>query len=278
MKAVRNSISAPRNDMFKSLLVSWNDSADKMTPAVSKQCAAGVVENALNRGEPRPSLVAQIAVDVGADIIEGDYAPGADLNSVDLSQRYTTSRTPVREALLLLEKEGLVTIPPRRRPRVVQFDVHDVREIYRTRCALLEFIASDVARKATDEDIARLEAIACQMATFHERGDNSAYLWSNVGFHDLNTDLSGNRTVKRIIDSLLLRTLPLRRLSLSTPEAIRLSLEDHQLLVRAYKSRDSNLAAAILRSNHMRSLARIEMRLAQYAVGEASLMAAAQVP
>lgn len=221
-----------------------------------------VVERALDIDGAKPSLVAQIGIEVGAEIIEGDRAPGDDLNSVDLSQRYSTSRTPVREALMLLEKEGLVVIPPRRRPRVVTFDVMDVREIYRTRCALLEFIAADVARKATEADIAQLDDICGRMAHFHEREDYRAYLWSNVSFHDLNTDLAGNRTVKRIIDSLLLRTLPLRRLSLSTGPAVRHSLEDHQLLVRAYRDRDPNLAAAILRSNHLRSLKRLEGSLA----------------
>ena len=47
--------------------------------------------------------------------------PGADLNSVELATRFGTSRTPVREALMLLEKEGLVEIPPRRRPRVCAY-------------------------------------------------------------------------------------------------------------------------------------------------------------
>ncbi|KMK64947.1 GntR family transcriptional regulator [Puniceibacterium sp. IMCC21224] len=247
--------------MLEDLIILSTDCSDGMTAERSRHCAMEVVERALNFDGVKPSLVSRIAVEVGAEIIEGDYTPGADLNSVDLSQRYSTSRTPVREALMLLEKEGLVVIPPRRRPRVVGFEVKDVREIYRTRCALLEFIAADVARKATTEDIAALEKICDRMAFFFQREDYHAYLWSNVSFHDFNTDLSGNRTVKRIIDSLLLRTLPLRRLSLSTGDAVKHSLEDHLLLVRAFKDRDPNLAAAILRSNHMRSLVRLEQRL-----------------
>ena len=58
----------------------------------------------------RPSLVSNIACDVAAEIIEGQRSPGDDLNSVELSRRFRTSRTPIREALMLLEKEGLVQI------------------------------------------------------------------------------------------------------------------------------------------------------------------------
>lgn len=74
----------------------------------------------LDLDEPRDSLVGKIAADIARAIADGDLLPGADLNSVELAARFGTSRTPVREALMLLEKEGLVEIPPRRRPRVAR--------------------------------------------------------------------------------------------------------------------------------------------------------------
>ena len=230
-----------------------------------------VVAAIMNAGDDRPSLVSRIAIELGAEIVECLHGPGADLNSVELSKRYSTSRTPVREALLLLEKEGLVTIPPRRRPRVTRYSAKDVREIYRTRCALLEFIAADVARHATDDDIDVLSGIGDEMRRAYVAEDTNGYVWANVGFHDLNTNLSRNRTVKRIIDSLLLRTLPLRRLSLSRPEWIGQSLQDHLHLIRAYRNRDPNLAAALLRSNHMRSLARLESQIGDQDAGAEDL-------
>ena len=78
-----------------------------------------MVRRTVAEAHDRPSLVTEIACDVGAEILEGIRAPGEDLNSVDLSRRYDTSRTPVREALMLLEKEGLIEVPPRRRPSVM---------------------------------------------------------------------------------------------------------------------------------------------------------------
>jgi DNA-binding GntR family transcriptional regulator len=80
--------------------------------------------------ERREPLVVRVATWVALGIIEGRLRPGSDLNSVDLSERFRTSRTPVREALMLLEQEGLVEIRARRRPRVAEFTLTKIREIY----------------------------------------------------------------------------------------------------------------------------------------------------
>ncbi len=96
------------------------------------------------------------------------------------------------------------------------------------------------------------------MARAYRAGRVSAFVWANVDFYDRNTLLANNRTVKRILDSLLLRTLRLRRLSLSQPGRMQLSFDDHTRLLKAYQDRDANLAAALMRSNHMSALAALE--------------------
>jgi DNA-binding GntR family transcriptional regulator len=88
--------------------------------------------------------------------------------------------------------------------------------------------------------------------------DLRASVWLSVEFHDANAGISRNSTVKRIIDSLLLRTLVIRRLSLSLPSRVEESLDDHIRLVSAYENRDPFLASAILRANHVGSLAAVE--------------------
>jgi len=222
-----------------------------------------VIRRVVAERHDRPSLVSQIACDVGAEIIEGLRLPNDDLNSVELSRRYKTSRTPIREALMLLEKEGLVDVPPRRRPRVASLQLNEIREIYRMRAALFELIAADVARHASNEDIAGLQTLLVAMERAQRAGDLNAYVWANVDFYDRNTQLANNRTVKRILDSLLLRTLGLRRLSLSQPGRLRQSFDDHGRLVQAYADRDPTLAAALIRSNHINALAAIEKYFAR---------------
>src|ERR1700710_3108269 len=122
----------------------------------SLEAAKAVVRRIVAEHHDRPSPVSEIACEIGAEIIEGLLLPDDDLNSVELSTRYKTSRTPIREALMLLEKERLVDIPPRRRPRVANPDITEIRDIYKTRAALLESIALDVVLNAANEQIGEL--------------------------------------------------------------------------------------------------------------------------
>ncbi len=232
--------------------------AAPMSREASLAQARAVIRAVVASRHDRPSLVAQIACEIGAEIVEGIIAPGQDLNTVELARRYHTSRTPVREALILLENEGLVDIPPRKRPRAHVPTIEEISEIYRTRTVLFELMATDLARRAKPEDIAVLREILERMKHAVELGDVVAYAWLSVEFHDHDTRMSGNATAKRIHDSLLLRTLATRRLSLSQPERLPKSFEDHVQLVKAYEANDAILAGAILRANHMAAAAAVE--------------------
>jgi DNA-binding GntR family transcriptional regulator len=234
-----------------------------MTAEESLAIAEATIRRIIAARDDRISLVTRIAIEVGAEIIEDVIRPGHDLNSVDLARRYATSRTPIREALMLLEKEGLVDIPPRRRPRVMTMNISMIREIYRTRGVLLEFVAADVAEKAEDSELDLLAKAVEEMDRAYRNEDMRAYLWANIAFHDLNLTISRNQTVKRIVESLLLRTIHLRRVSLSQPGRLEASLEDHKQIVKAYQQRDANLAGVLFRSNHFNALKNLEVILSE---------------
>jgi len=237
----------------------------------SLERAQALVGRIVAERHDRPSLVSHIACEVGGEIIEGIRPPGADLNSVELSKRYKTSRTPIREALMLLEKEGLVDVPPRKRPRVASPKIAEIREIYRARSVLFGMIASEVARNITAEELDRLRQPFHEMERAYERDDLNAFIWANVDFYELNTQLAKNRTVKRMLDSLLLRTARLRRISLSRPGRMARSFDDHARLLKAYEDRDEQLAAALIRSNHINALAALETYFAEGDIDEASV-------
>lgn len=221
--------------------------------------AESVIRQLIAERHDRPSLVSDIACRIGAEIIEGIRHPGDDLNSVELARAHATSRTPVREALMLLEMEGLVEIQARRRPRVATFAPQDVRDIYEARSALLELAARSIATHITGANLAILRQHLDSMAS--SLSDPSTYMWANVAFHIAQTEICGNRYLKRVVDSLLLRTLPLRRLSLSQNGRIYRSYDDHARLVQSYAESDPNLAASIVHNNHMNALAILERLL-----------------
>ena len=228
---------------------------ERMSLQQSRQRAEAIAGRLVTERHDRPSLVSRIAREIAAEIIEGIRQPGNDLNSVELARQYRTSRTPIREALMLLEKEGMVDIPPRRRPRVAGLTIKEIRDIYRVRANLMELIAQDIARGASVAEIDSLFVMIRAMRSAVKAGDVRAFFWANVDFHELNTELGGNRIVKKIIDSLLLRTLRLRLIGLSQPGRMQKSFVEHERLCRAYADRDANLAAALIRTNHINGLA-----------------------
>ena len=137
-------------------------------------------------------------------------------------------------------------------------NVATIREIYRTRAAILELVAADVAQNATEDELQELAQAVERMSIAFRHKDRRAYIWANIAFHDLNLTVARNLTAKRIVESLLLRTFPLRRRSLEQEGRMLVSLEDHQRIVEAYQDRDVNLAAALIRSNHLSALRNLE--------------------
>ncbi|MFF7475970.1 FCD domain-containing protein [Streptomyces sp. NPDC008092] len=226
-----------------------------------------VLARLLRLRDRREPLVAQIAEWVGAGIIEGRLAAGQDLNSVDLSRRFDTSRTPVREALMLLEQEGLVEMKARRRPRVAAPSLQDIRDIYQVRRQLLSMLAALLVERATDEEIGELRGRVEKMRGLADEGDVDAYFWSHVQLQERMTEIVGNATLKQILDSLALRTLMLRHLSLTRPGRLAYSVDDQERLMQACEERDGELAAALIAGATVRALRSVEEQIQEQEAG-----------
>lgn len=222
-----------------------------------------VLERLLRLRERREPLVAQIAEWVGAGIIEGRLEPGQDLNSVDLSHRFDTSRTPVREALMLLEQEGLVEMKARRRPRVAAPSLQDIRDIYQVRKNLLSMLAGLLVDRASDEELGELRSRVERMRKLADDGDVDAYFWSHVLLQERMTEIVGNPTLKQILDSLALRTLMLRHLSLTRTGRLAYSIDDQERLLQACEERDGELASALIAGATVRAQRAVEEQLEQ---------------
>jgi DNA-binding GntR family transcriptional regulator len=219
------------------------------TAANSTSGVSGTLWRLLTNDGSQNSLVATMAHDIGLDIIEGRLKAGDDLNSVELAQRFSTSRTPAREALALLEKQGLVEIPARRRPRVRGANPAEIQNIYEIRAAMHGLVCELVTERASAEDIALLKQRFESMRSAAHAGEVHEYFLANMAFHDACTQVCGNPLLQRSLDSLGLITFNLRYRTLSHSGRVTQSLEDHSLLMRAFEERNPTLAASIIRSN-----------------------------
>src|SRR6478609_12169202 len=92
-------------------------------------------------------------------ILEGELKPGERLRAEALAQRCGTSRTPIREALLQLEGQGLVEVEPNRGAVVRTFDRDDVRDLYEVRALIEPHAAARAATRIDGDALQRLEAL-----------------------------------------------------------------------------------------------------------------------
>lgn len=200
------------------------------------------------------SLVAKVAADITKRILDGSLSPGADLNSVELAARFGSSRTPVREALLLLEKEGLVEIPPRRRPRVARIHWRQIEEMYHIRAELNAMMIRLFTAQATPAALQESQAKWERMRGFAARGDIDAFIEERGRLHDHWAEQCGNATLQQMLAAWRMR-LSNRRMVTLKPEHVERSVLDHQRLMLALSERNATLASALI---HAMTLAGLE--------------------
>lgn len=227
-------------------------------PPTMEEMRASHLGRVLRLADRREPLVAEIANWVGIGIIEGRIGPGEDLNSVDLARRFETSRTPVREALMLLEHEGLVEMKARHRPRVALVSVEDVREIYHVRAELLGITAQLVVARATDDELRMLKKYVEQLRADVRAGDLDRYFWTHVALQEEYLQIARNRVLEQILNSLAIRTLVLRHRGLTKEGRLAASLADQESLYAAMTRRDPELASAMIKGATRAALHAIE--------------------
>ena len=240
-------------------LAGWNLAAGRLPePATAIRSRRALMLMSIRDVTDREPLAQEIFDEIAIDIVEGRLRPGESLNSVDLSRRFGTSRTPVREALAELERHGVVVVPPRRRPYVARATLKQVKDVYELRANLFSLVSELIVDSCPDERIAELwkwqEALEDDVA----RESVDDYFWHNVGFRLVEVGLSGNGELQRTLHALGLRTLQFRHLSLSQPGRIQRSAADHRRLLMAYEERDKIAATGMTRTLIMAGYRAIE--------------------
>lgn len=124
-------------------------------------------------------------------IIAGRFARGERLKQQEIAERLSTSITPVREALKLLEAEGYVTSDNYRGATVAPFDIEASREVLELRILLETKLVKEAVARATGRDIAELKELAREFARAFDAGDNEAARAANYRFHHRMFEIAG---------------------------------------------------------------------------------------
>jgi len=176
-----------------------------------------------------------------ADVVRGVFDMGERLNEAQLALKYGVSKTPVREALTLLQQEGLVEVVPRVGYLTSRVTVQDVDDIFDLRKIVEAASAERAAMAITEEALQRLENLHFGFRA----GDRESYLRfldENMEFHCIIAEASGNRRLVEVVARLLeqMQRLVILRLDLSA--SLDDLVEEHGQLVAALRGRDPQRA------------------------------------
>ena len=210
--------------------------------------------------ERRPSLVDDAYATMKLAIQDSSFAPGYQASEQEIALRLGMSRTPVHEAVIRLQEDGLVRVLPRRGVLICALAPEDVREIYDVIIA----IEGRAAELIADQPAAARRSIAGElaeqteaMAAAWEARDFRAWGQADAGFHRLLIERAGNGRMNRIIQTINDQSHRARMLTLKLRRELGASVAEHREIIDAIARGDAMRAQE--RAHHHRLRARDEL-------------------
>lgn len=191
-------------------------------------------------------------------ILDGVLAPGTWLREETLAREFGVSRTPVREALQQLRREGLVDDSPHQGVFVGRLTVEDILAIYVVRESLEGLAARLAALRATSKDCASLQWIVDQMREAEHAPSVLAEL--NLRFHAEIRRIAGNAYLDRFLTQIEHAIRRFGQTTLTYPGRPRQAIEEHQAIVTAISAGDAERAEAEA-IHHMHAAREIRLRM-----------------
>jgi len=191
------------------------------------------------------TLPAQIAVRIGRAIVENEFTPGQKLREVDLSAAFGVSRASVREALRIVEREGLVTILPQRGAQVTALSADEVQDIFDIRAQLMGLACERLVAALPPPGRVELERLYGDLERSFD--DPETYARASLTISEFCVRNAGSRRLTDLILSFGRQTARYTKLSLSTPERRRQSIANWRGLVESILAGNARAAEGFAR-------------------------------
>jgi DNA-binding GntR family transcriptional regulator len=183
-------------------------------------------------------------------ILDGRLPPGGRLKEEELAQELGISRTPVREALLMLQAEGLVDAAPNRGATVCSHSVEDLTDLYQLRALLEGYAARRAATGLSDEAIAALRESCDRFeGLLGDDGDMSGLVKENFFFHQTIIEGAGSARLGTMVRQVIELPLVYRSYIWYSPEQRQISAHYHHQITRALQARDSERAELVMKEH-----------------------------
>ncbi|WP_223958124.1 GntR family transcriptional regulator [Paraburkholderia sabiae] len=175
-----------------------------------------------------------------------------------LSESLGVSRTPVREAMTLLEQEGFLRMVPRRGIYIVRKSKREIVEMIQMWAALESMAARLATLHASDEEIAKLRHMFDQFRDSTPAEHIAEYSNANIAFHQAIVELSKSQIILDTIKNIFVHVRAIRRMTISQSDRASRSIVDHLRIIEALEKRDTELAERLVREHSLGLAAFVE--------------------
>jgi DNA-binding GntR family transcriptional regulator len=181
-------------------------------------------------------------------IVEGRLEPGERLKEEELARELGISRTPIREALLMLQAEDLVVATPNRGAIVRIHDAEELEDLYDLRALLEGHAARRAADRITERELVLLQRSCARFAAV-EDDDLSGLVRENQFFHNAILDISGSARLASMVRKVIKLPLVYNSYRWYSPEQKKVSVDYHRRLIEAFAARDPDQAERMMREH-----------------------------
>lgn len=199
----------------------------------------------------RRTLAEELRQQIADEIMSGALAPGAALDETELARRFAVSRTPVREAIRLLDAAGLVQARPHRAAMVARPSHQRLVSMFEAMAELEALCAALSAERMTGADRSALEAAHEELRALIHSGDPQRYHESNEAFHGTIYAGAHNEYLAELTLATRLRVAPFRRAQFRNLGRLAKSHVEHDRVVEAILRGDRVRAADAMRAHIM---------------------------
>jgi DNA-binding GntR family transcriptional regulator len=187
-----------------------------------------------------------------------DHPGEVRLDERRLSEDLGVSRTPIREAMTVLEREGFVRTRPRRGIYVVKKTRREIVEIITVMAALESMAARLAALRATDADIAELHGLMDEFRSGDRGARLDEYSDANIAFHQAIIRMSGCALLAEMTENLFIHMRAIRKITIHQENRAARSVADHLRIIEAIERRDPDLAERLAREHTLGLAAHVE--------------------
>lgn len=193
-------------------------------------------------GQSRQSISEETYAEIRRALIKGEFGPGQRISEPELALRFSTSRSPIREALVRLEHEGFVERMPSGRVRVVALDADDLDQLYVLRANIEGLAARLAAPRLRTIDLEYMAQRVTQMESCVKKRDAAGAIAAGQDFHDVIMRECGNRPVVEMLEGLRARISRFRAVVASFNEYDPERVAEHRRILKALYQRKPGTA------------------------------------